>query len=110
MEKFENQLLESYESTLSKEGKEIRKEVDSMFCENNELLVEKANAYCLFFISHPKRVDFDPKLVDRCKKYLNDMDSYSRIKRTLEDIESHRISTHSRNIFAAGNLDLKTSS
>ena len=48
MEKFENQLLNSYESTLAIEGEKICKEIDSMLGENDELLVEKANAYCSF--------------------------------------------------------------
>ena len=89
MEKFENQLLSSYESTLAVEGKEICKEVDSIIRDNDELLVEKANTYCMF-LTHPKRLGFDPKLVERCKKYLNDMNSYSRIKRTLEDVAYSR--------------------
>ena len=48
-EKFENQLISSYESTLAIEGKKICKEIDSMLGENDELLVEKANTYCSFF-------------------------------------------------------------
>ena len=49
-EKIENQLLSSYESTLALEGEEICKEVDSLFQDNHELLIEKANAYCLFIL------------------------------------------------------------
>ena len=47
-EKFDKQLLSSYESTLALEGEEICKEVDSLFQDNHELLIEKAKAYCLF--------------------------------------------------------------
>ena len=47
-EKFENQLLSSYESTLVVEGEEICKEVDSILGDNHELLLEKAKAYCRF--------------------------------------------------------------
>ena len=47
-EKFDKQLLSSYESTLALEGREICKEVDSILSDDHELLIEKANAYCLF--------------------------------------------------------------
>ena len=84
MEKLEDQFITSYETIVSKEGKEICKEVDSIICNNDELMIEKAHTYCMF-IAKLKSLDFDPKLVDKCKKYLIDMNTYSRIKRTLED-------------------------
>ena len=87
-EKFDNQLISSYESTLAVEGREICKEVDSIL-EDDELLVEKANAYCLF-CTDPKRVDIDEKLFDRCKKYLDDKRNYRDIKYTLENISRKR--------------------
>ena len=82
MEKLEEHFITSYESHLAKEGKEICKEVDSIMCDNDEFLVKKADTYS-FFISRSKIHEFDPKLVDRCNKYLDDMSSYSRIKHTL---------------------------
>ena len=88
-EKFEKQLLSSYESTLALEGEEICKEVDSLFQDNHELLIEKAKAYCLFY-TDPKRVNIDEKLLDRCKKYLNDKRNYRDIKYTLENISRTR--------------------
>ena len=57
-EKFENQLISSYESTLAVEGREICKEVESLISDDDELLIEKANAYCLF-CTDPKRVNID---------------------------------------------------
>ena len=87
-EKFDNQLISSYESTLAVEGREICKEVDSIL-EDDELLVEKANAYCLL-CTDPKRVDIDEKLFDRCKKYLDDKRNYRDIKYTLENISRIR--------------------
>ena len=66
-EKFEKQLISSYESTLAVEGREICKEVDSILEDDDELLVEKANGYCLF-CTDPKRVDIDEKIVEKCKK------------------------------------------
>ena len=57
-EKFENQLISSYESTLVVEGEEICKEVDSILRDNHEFLLEKAKAYCRF-CTDSKRVDID---------------------------------------------------
>ena len=84
-ETFENQLLSSYESTLAVEGEEICKEVDSLIQDDDELLIEKANAYCRF-CTDPKRVNIDEKLFDKCKNYLNDLRNYRNIKDTLDYI------------------------
>ena len=67
MEKYENQLLG----------------------ENDELLVEKANAYCSFF-TNLKVLGFDTKMIKRCKNYLDDMRNYRDIKNTLENISKTR--------------------
>ena len=82
-EKFENQLISSYESTLAVEGEEICKEVDSILEDDDELLVEKANAYCLF-CTDPKRVNIDEKIVEKCKKYISDFSRHRFIKYQLK--------------------------
>ena len=88
-EKFENQLLSSYESTLAVEGAEICKEVDSLIQDDHELLIEKANAYCLF-CTDPKRVNIDKNLFDRCKKYLRNMSRLNYIKIHMEYLSNSR--------------------
>ena len=88
-EKIENQLLSSYESTSAAEGREICEEIDFLFKDNHELLIEKANAYCLRCTSFKKDV-IDSKLFERCKKYLDDMRNYRDIKYTLENISRTR--------------------
>ena len=88
-EKFENQLRSSYESTLAIEGEEICKEVDSILEDDDEFLVEKANAYCLF-CTDSKRVNIDEKLFERCKKYLDDIRNYRDIKYILKNISGIR--------------------
>ena len=85
MEQIEKQFITSYLSILAKEGKEICKEVDSIICDNDELMVEKADTYC-YFISRSKSHGFDPKLVDRCRKYLDEMRNYNLFKHTLEEV------------------------
>ena len=59
-----------------------------MIGENDELLAEKANAYC-FFVKYTKS-DIDAKLFDRCIKYLDEMSNYNEIKNTLENISRKR--------------------
>ena len=88
-EKFDKQLISSYESTLAVEGREICKEVDSVLEDDDELLVEKANAYCLL-CTDPKRVDIDKNLFDKCKKFLDNLSDYRNIKSTLEFISRTR--------------------
>ena len=89
MEKLEEQFITSYESHLVKEGKESCKEVDSIIGDINDFLVKKADTYS-FFISRSKRHGFDPKLVDRCRKYLDEMRNYNRFKHTLEEVDFSR--------------------
>ena len=88
-EKFDKKLISSYESTLAVEGREICKEVDSILEDDDELLVEKANAYCLF-CTDPKRVNIDEKLFERCKKYFDDIRNYSDINYILKNISRRR--------------------
>ena len=47
--KIENQLIISYKLTLAIEGEKICKEIDSILGDYEDLVVEKANTYCLFF-------------------------------------------------------------
>ena len=88
-EKFDKQLISSYESTLAVEGEEICKEVDSLIQDNHELLIEKGNAYCLF-CTDPKRVDIDEKIVEKCRKFLKNISNYRCIKNILENISRSR--------------------
>ena len=88
-EKFENQLISSYESTLAQEGEEICKEVDSLIQDDHELLIEKANAYCLL-CTDPKRVDIDEKIVEKCRKYISDFSNFRYIKNNLTYLSNSR--------------------
>ena len=88
-EKFENKLISSYESILAAEGREICKKIDSILEDDDELLVEKANAYCSFF-TNLKILGLDTKMIKRCRKYLDDMRNYRDIKYALEHISITR--------------------
>ena len=82
-EKFENQLISSYESTLAVEAREICKEVESFISDDYELLIEKANAYCLF-CADPKRVNINEEIVEKCRRFLHNFSRYRYIKYQLK--------------------------
>ena len=88
-ELFESKLISSYESTLAVEGREICKEVDSILEDDIDLIREKALADCLL-CKDLKKDALDAKLIERCKKYLDDFRNYNHIKSTLEHISRTR--------------------
>ena len=88
-EKFDKQLISSYESTLAIEGEEICKEVDSLNQDDHELLIEKAKAYC-HFCTDPKRVNIDEKLFERCKKFISESSKFSYIKIHIKYLSNSR--------------------
>ena len=47
-EKFENQLISSYESTLAAEGREICKKIDSLIKDDEKFDIDKANLIVFF--------------------------------------------------------------
>ena len=89
MEQIEEQFINSYETALAKEGKEICKEVDQLIKDNKKFVIDKAQAYCSFCLSFKKDV-MDDKLYERCEKYSDDMRNYRDIKYTLEHISRTR--------------------
>ena len=88
-EKFGKQLISSYESTLAAGGSEICKEVESILEDDHELLIEKANAYCLSY-TDPKRVDINEEIVKKCRKFLKDFSNYRCIKNNLDCLSKSR--------------------
>ena len=78
MEKLEDQFITSCEKALSKEGKEICKEVDQLIKDDKKFDIDKARTYCSFCLSFKKDV-MDEKLYERCNKYLDDNRNYSLI-------------------------------
>ena len=89
MEKLEDQFITSCETALSKEGKEICKEVDQLIKDDKKFDIDKAQSFCNFCLSFKKDV-MDEKLYERCEKYLYDNTKYNIIKNTLKDISRTR--------------------
>ena len=86
-EKHERKFIIAYENTLVEEGIKICKEVDSSSFVNNQLLLEKALVYCQF-ISKQKNVD--PKLVEKCKNYIDNSNNFNHYKSTLNKVNNER--------------------
>ena len=68
---------------MAVEGREICKEVESLISDDDELLIEKANAYCLF-CTDPKRVNINEEIVKKCRKFLCNFSRYRFIKYQLK--------------------------
>ena len=69
---------------MAVEGWEICKEVDSILSDDIDLLIEKANTYCLL-CTDPKRVNIDEKILEKCRKFLKNFSRYRYIKYSLEN-------------------------
>ena len=87
MEQIEKQFITSYLSILAKEGKEICKEVESIFDDNDELMKEKANTYCQFI----SLVNCNnKKLVERCNNYIEKVNNFHRFESTFKQVNIDR--------------------
>ena len=84
MEQIEKQFFSSYESHLAKEGKEICKEVYSIIGDNDALMVEKAKAFCEFFLSYKLDGVNTEKLVEKCENYLEELNNFNKYKSTFK--------------------------
>ena len=90
MEDLEKQFITSYESTLAKEGKEICEKILVYIGEKDKMIMEKAKAFCEFFMKYKLDGVDTKKLIERCEKYLYDMKNYRRIKQSLEEVNINR--------------------
>ena len=73
MEDLEKQFITSFQSILLKEGKEVCEEILVMIGEKDEMVLEKAKAFCEFFLSYKLDGVNTEKLEERCRKYLEEI-------------------------------------
>ena len=88
-EKFENQLISSYESTLALEGVEICKEVESLNKDDDKFLIEKAQAYCIFCLRY-KKDSLNKDLINKCNQFIDNTRNLRSIKNCLDYISKER--------------------
>ena len=73
MEDLEKQFITSCQSILLKEGKEVCEEILVMIGEKDEMVLEKAKAFCEFFLYYKLDGVNTEKLEERCRKYLEEI-------------------------------------
>ena len=90
MEQIEKQFITSYQSNLAKEGKEICEEVFVMIGEKDEMVLEKAKAFCEFFLSYNLDGVNTEKLTKKCKDYIGEYHNYQIYKTNFKEANSYR--------------------
>ena len=100
MEDLQKQFISFCQSNLAKEGKEICEEILVMIGGKDELMMEKAKAFCEFFLSYKLDGVNAEELLKRCKKYKEDLNNFkyyqhifgkNRIKENLLDVGGMRL-------------------
>ena len=90
MEQIEEHFITSYQSNLAKEGKEICEEILVMIGEKDKMMIEKAKAFCEFFLSYKLDGVNTEKLLERCKNYLNKVCDFNRYEYAFRSINNER--------------------
>ena len=90
MEQIEKQFITSFQSILLKEGKEICEEILVMIGEKDEMVLEKAKAFCEFFMTYELDGVDTEKLKERCKNYLENLINFYKYKSTFKKVNIAR--------------------
>ena len=91
MEDLEKQFITSCQSILTQEGKEICEEILVMIGEKDELMMEKAKAFCEFFLIHKPDGVETTELEKRCVKYIKDIGNFYHYKHTFKRNTKERL-------------------
>ena len=94
MEQIEKQFITSCQSILTQEGKEICEEVLVMIGDKDELMLEKAKAFCEFFLSYKLDGVNTEKLVEKCENYLENLNKFHKYESSFKqaNIARRRVS------------------
>ena len=90
MEQIEKQFITSFQSILLKEGKEICEEILVMIGEKDEMVLEKAKAFCEFFLSYNLDGVNTEKLTKKCKDYIGEYHNYQIYKTNFKEANFYR--------------------
>lgn len=90
MEDIEKQFFSSYQFTLTQEGKEICKKILVFIGEKDEMMIEKAKVFCEFFLSYKLDGVDTKELIERCEKYINNLNNFNHFKITLKQVNKER--------------------
>ena len=90
MEDIENQFITSCRSFLTDKAKEVCEEILVMIGDKDELMLEKAKAFCEFFLSYKLDGVNTEKLLERCKNYLEELNNFNKYKYTFKEANFNR--------------------
>ena len=90
MEQIEKQFITSYQSNLAKKGKEICEEILVMIGEKDEMMMEKAKAFCEFFCSYDLDGVNTENLLEKCQNYIDDLNNFYKYRSTFDKVNINR--------------------
>ena len=90
MEDLEKQFTTSCQSILKQKGKEICEEILVMIGEKDELMMEKAKAFCEFFMTYKLDGVDTKKLIERCKNFVKEYYNYQKYKVKFKEANYYR--------------------
>ena len=88
-EKYEEQLISSYESTLAAEAREICEKIDSLIKDDEKFDIDKAEVYCNFCLCFRKD-SLDKYLFNKCRQFNYNLGNFRSIKYNLDSISDTR--------------------
>ena len=84
MEEIKKQFITSCNTTLIQEAKEICEDILVMIGEQDEMLMEKAEVFCNYFLNHKPDGVETTELEKRCVKYREDVGNFMYYKNTFK--------------------------
>ena len=88
LDKIKNRFIDGYETSLSIEGDEICKEIDSSLSDDFDLMREKGRLYYYLCTTVEKGVS--KELKEKCEKYLKHLRYYEELKTLSRFIDQPR--------------------
>ena len=80
MEDLEKQFITSSNTTLVKEAKKLCEDILVMIGEQDEMIMDKAEVFCRYFLKFKPDGIETTELENRCIKYKNDYCNFRRYK------------------------------
>ena len=84
MADIEKQFITSCNTTLTQEAKKICEDILVMIGEQDEMLIEKAEVFCNYFLNHKPDGVETTELEKRCVKYREDVCNFRYYKNTFK--------------------------
>ena len=89
MEDLEKQFITSSNTTLVKEAKKLCEDILVMIGEQDEMIMDKAEVFCRYFLNHKPEGVETTELEKRCVKFREDVDNFRYYKNTFKRNTEH---------------------